>query len=88
MAQIGHLLAGAARAVVDEVCAGAARPDEDDGHRLFAELILQEAEGRPSQPRTSQPRLHSRARLVRALYERLNRLRLAAPAEQTAASSS
>ncbi|WP_345672796.1 restriction endonuclease [Streptomyces similanensis] len=86
VAQIGHLLAGAARAVADEVRLRAARLPEDDGRRLFAELILQEADGRLSQPCTSLNRVHNRARLIRALYERLDRLQAAVPDEAAAAS--
>ncbi|MFC6364435.1 hypothetical protein, partial [Nonomuraea thailandensis] len=59
---------------------------EDDGRRLFAELILQEADGRLSQPCTSLNRVHNRARLIRALYERLDRLQAAVPDEAAAAS--
>ncbi|MCS0606001.1 restriction endonuclease [Streptomyces sp. LP11] len=87
VAQIGHLLAGAARVVAEEVRACAARLPEDDGRRLFAELILREAEGPLSQPCTSLNRVHSRARLIRSLYERLDRVRSAAPADEVTASS-
>ncbi|MFJ3713706.1 restriction endonuclease [Streptomyces sp. NPDC090053] len=80
VAQIGHLLAGAAQLVADEVRLHAARLPEDDGKRVFAELILQEADGRLSQPCTSLYRVQHRARLIRALYERLDRLKTAVPA--------
>ncbi|WP_186779870.1 restriction endonuclease [Streptomyces salinarius] len=86
---IGRLLAGAAWVVADEVRHCAARLPEDDGRRLFAELILQEADGRLSQPCTSLNRVHNRARLIRALYERLDRLQsAAAPADEAAAAAS
>lgn len=85
--QVGHLLAGAARVVADEVRACAARLPSDDGRRLFAELILQEADGRLSQPCTSLNRVHNRARLIRALYERLDRVQAAVPADEAAAAS-
>ncbi|MFD5656338.1 restriction endonuclease [Streptomyces hirsutus] len=67
IAQIGHLLAGAARVVADEVRVHADRLPEEDGRRLFAELILQEADGRLSQPCTSLNRVQNRARLIRAV---------------------
>ncbi|MEW2265982.1 restriction endonuclease [Streptomyces sp. NPDC047853] len=89
VAAIGHLLAGAARVVADAVRACATRLPEDDGRRLFAELILQEADGRLSQPCTSLHRVHNRARLIRALYERLDRLQsAAAPVDDAAAAAS
>ncbi|MFF3767316.1 hypothetical protein ACFYYR_24960, partial [Streptomyces sp. NPDC001922] len=59
----------------------------DDGRRLFAELILQEAEGRLSLPCTSLHRVHNRARLLRALYERLDRLEAAVPADESTAAA-
>jgi hypothetical protein len=88
VAQVGHLLAGVARVVAEEVRARADRLPEDDGRRLFAELILQEAQGRLSQPCTSLHRVQNRARLIRALYERLDRLTAAVPADEAAATSS
>lgn len=89
VAQIGRLLAGAARVVADEVRACTDRLSEDDGRRVFAELILQEADGRLSQPCTSLHRVRNRARLIRALYERLDRVREAAAlADEAAAATS
>ncbi|MDN3262889.1 restriction endonuclease [Streptomyces sp. CSDS2] len=88
VARIGRLLAGAARVVADEVRVHAERLPEDDGRRLFAELILQEADGSLSQPCTSLKGVQNRARLIRALYERLDRLRAAAPVDEAAAASS
>ncbi|MGW6202033.1 restriction endonuclease [Streptomyces sp. NPDC055089] len=85
--QIGRLLAGAARVAADEVRVHAARLPDDDGRRLFAELILQEADGRLSQPCTSLSRVQNRARLIRALYERLDRLQSSVPADEAAVSS-
>ncbi|MEU3220168.1 restriction endonuclease [Streptomyces sp. NPDC006971] len=85
--QIGHLLAGAARVVADDVRTHAALLPEDDGRRLFAELILQEADGRLSQPCTSLNRVQNRARLIRALYERLDRLQSSVPVDEAAVSS-
>ncbi|MFD4483154.1 restriction endonuclease [Streptomyces sp. NPDC058471] len=78
VAVVGHLLAGAARVVAGEVRTCADRLPEDDGRRLFAELILQEADGRLPQPCTSLHRVRNRAWLIRALYERLDRLQAAA----------
>ncbi|MFG2503767.1 restriction endonuclease [Streptomyces sp. NPDC048441] len=46
--QVGILLAGAARAVADEVRQHAALLPTEDGRRLFAEIVLQEADGRLS----------------------------------------
>ncbi|WP_329564524.1 hypothetical protein OG711_38975 (plasmid) [Streptomyces uncialis] len=50
-------------------------------------MILQEADGRLSQPCTSLNGLHNRARLIRALYERLDRLQSCVPADEAAVSS-
>jgi hypothetical protein len=86
VAQVGLLLAGAARVVADEVRVCADRLPEDDGRRVFAELILEEADGRLSQPCTSLHRVQTRARLIRSLYERLDRLEAATPAAKAAAS--
>ncbi|MFD7867592.1 restriction endonuclease [Streptomyces sp. NPDC059783] len=84
--QIGHLLAGAAWVVADEVRASAALLPGNDGRRLFAEIILKEADGRLAIPCTSLHRVQNRARLIRALYERLDRVRAVAPSgEATAA---
>ncbi|MET9016909.1 restriction endonuclease [Streptomyces olivaceoviridis] len=89
VAAIGGLLAGAVRVVADAVRGCATRLPEDDGRRLFAEVILQEADGCLSQPCTSLSRVHNRARLIRALYERLDRLQgAAAPADEAAAGAS
>jgi hypothetical protein len=89
VAAIGHLLAGAARVAADEVRRCMARLPNDDGRRVLAELILQEADGRLSQPCTSLNQVHNRARLIRALYERLDRLQpVAAPVDDAAAAAS
>ncbi|WP_328335871.1 MULTISPECIES: restriction endonuclease [unclassified Streptomyces] len=81
-AQVGLLLAGVARVVADDVRAYAERLPEDDGRRLFAELVLQEADGRLSQPCWSLHRVQRRARLIRALYGRLDRLQNAVPTDE------
>ncbi|MFD4483334.1 hypothetical protein ACFWPU_45545 [Streptomyces sp. NPDC058471] len=85
--QIGHLLAGAAQAVADQVRARAARLPKDDDRRLFAELILQESDNRLSQPCTSLNRVQNRARLIHALYGRLDRLEPAGPGDEAVAAS-
>jgi hypothetical protein len=87
VAAVGLLLAGAARVVADEVRTRAARLSEDDGRRALAELILQEADGRLVQPCTRVHQVQSRARLVRSLYERLDRLEVAAAAVDGAAAA-
>ncbi|AZM57332.1 restriction endonuclease [Streptomyces sp. WAC 01529] len=87
VAALGHLLAGAAQVVADEVRLRADRPPENDGRRVLAELILQEADSRLSQPCTSLHRVHNRARLIRALYERLDRLNTAVPVDEAAVAS-
>lgn len=80
--QVGLLLAGAAHAIADDVRELAEQLPQDDGRRVFAELILREAEGRLSQPCPSLHRVHNRARLIRALYERLDRLQTAVPLDE------
>jgi len=89
VAQVGLLLTGAVQVVADEVRARAGRLSQDDGRRALAELILQEADARLSQPCTSLHQVQNRARLIRSLYERLDRLEAAAPAadEATTAAS-
>ncbi|GHB75726.1 hypothetical protein GCM10010331_74430 [Streptomyces xanthochromogenes] len=87
VAAVGHLLAGAAWVVADAVRICADRLPEDDGRRVFAELILQEADGCLSRPCTSLERVQSRARLIRSLYERLDRLEAAVPVGTPAAAA-
>lgn len=77
--QISLQLTGHARAVAADVQRRADRLPKDDSKRALADIVLGEAADRLSQP--FQGTMHcvqSRARLVRALYERLDRL---APAE-------
>src|SRR3954471_6140731 len=79
--QVALLLSGAARAVADDVRRFADRLPEDDQRRVLAEVVLAEADRRLSQK--SRGTLHCvqhRARLVRGLYERLDRLKGAVPA--------
>ncbi|GGW24373.1 restriction endonuclease [Streptomyces alanosinicus] len=73
--QIALLLAGAAQAVAGDVRRAAARLPEDHQARVLADLVLEEADRRLSVSREGTVRrVQNRARLVRALYERLNRL--------------
>ncbi|GAA3760773.1 restriction endonuclease [Streptomyces tremellae] len=84
IAQAGLLLTGAARVVADTVRTRAARLPEDDGRRLFAELILHEADTSLTRPCTNLHQVQGRARLIRALYERLDRLDAATETATTA----
>ncbi|MFC8394580.1 DUF6415 family natural product biosynthesis protein [Streptomyces sp. NPDC057238] len=70
--QIALQLAGHARALAADVQRHAAALPKDDGRGALADVILREAAGRLSQPTQSTARCaQDRARLVRALYERL-----------------
>ncbi|MEV0097344.1 restriction endonuclease [Streptomyces sp. NPDC050738] len=72
--QVGLLLAGAAHVVAGDVRAYAERLPDDDGRRLLAEIVLGEAGGRIAQPSRTLRRVQNKARLLQALYERLDRL--------------
>ncbi|WP_332836360.1 restriction endonuclease [Streptomyces odonnellii] len=85
--QVGLLLAGAAHAVAADVRACAGRLPDDDGRRLFAEIMLGEAAGRLPQRSRNLREVKNKARLLRALYERLDRLQDAVPAPQAATAS-
>lgn len=78
--QIGLLLSGAGHAVAADVRERAAQLPADNGKRLFAEIVLGEAAGRLSEPSRSLHGIQHKARMIRALYERLDRLHEAAPA--------
>ncbi|MEU3787440.1 DUF6415 family natural product biosynthesis protein [Streptomyces sp900129855] len=79
--QIALQLTGHARAVAADVRRHAAALPKNDGRGALAEVILREAAGRLSQPIQGTARCaQNRARLVRALYERLDRLTEALPA--------
>ncbi|MCZ9355157.1 restriction endonuclease, partial [Streptomyces mutabilis] len=53
---------------------------KDSGPKALADVVLREAEGRLSVPIEGAVRcVQNRARLVRALYERLDRLEAARP---------
>ncbi|MES9512047.1 restriction endonuclease [Streptomyces sp. NPDC000609] len=73
--QIALQLAGHARAVAANVqCLAAALP-KSDGRGALAEVVLREADSRLSAPLKGTARcVQNRARLIQALYERLDRL--------------
>ncbi|MGW6012901.1 restriction endonuclease [Streptomyces sp. NPDC055210] len=73
--QVGLLLTGAAYAVAADVREHAARLPANDGRRLLAEIVLDEADAC----------LSHRSRTLRALYERLERLHTSAPAPKATA---
>ncbi|WP_438297810.1 restriction endonuclease [Streptomyces sp. HUAS TT7] len=77
--QVGLLLSGAGQVVADDVRRYAARLGDDDGKRLFAEIVLGEAAGRLPRRSSTLRSVQNKARLIRALYERLDRLVEAAP---------
>ncbi|MEV7130526.1 DUF6415 family natural product biosynthesis protein [Streptomyces sp. NPDC093260] len=78
--QIALQLTGHARAVASDVRRRAAQLPKDSGPRALADVVLREAEGRLSVPIEGTVRcVQNRARLVRALYERLDRLEAARP---------
>jgi hypothetical protein len=73
--QIGLQLTGHARAVAADVRRRADQLPKDSGPRALADVVLGEAESRLSVPLEGTVRcVQNRARLVRALYERLDRL--------------
>lgn len=79
--QIALQLTGHARAVAADVRRLAAALPKSDGRGAFAEIVLREAEGRLSQSLQGTARcVQNRARLVQALYTRLDRLTEPAPA--------
>ncbi|WP_327207229.1 DUF6415 family natural product biosynthesis protein [[Kitasatospora] papulosa] len=80
--QIGLQLTGHARAVASDVRRRADQLPKSSGHRALADVVLREAEGRLSAPLEGTVRCaQNRARLVRALYERLDHLETTAPAQ-------
>ncbi|MER7057846.1 DUF6415 family natural product biosynthesis protein [Streptomyces sp. NPDC000351] len=77
--QIALQLTGHARAVASDVRRRADQLPKDSGPRALADVVLRQAEGRLSVPIEGTVRcVQNRARLVRALYERLDRLEAAA----------
>ncbi|WP_030960635.1 DUF6415 family natural product biosynthesis protein [Streptomyces sp. NRRL S-378] len=85
--QIALLLTGTARAVAADVRRAADLLPEDHAARALADVVLEEADRRLSVPPEGSTRCaQNRARLVRALYERLDRLVAVAPQAAAAAS--
>ncbi|MFI6125236.1 restriction endonuclease [Streptomyces sp. NPDC051064] len=73
--QIALQLTGHARAVAADVRRHAAALPKNDSRGALAEVVLREADGRPSAPLERTVRCaQNRACLVRALYTRLDRL--------------
>ncbi|MFD0306424.1 restriction endonuclease [Streptomyces sp. NPDC127119] len=83
--QVGLLLTGAAYAVAADVREHAARLPGDDGRRLLAEIVLDEADARLSQRSRTLHAVQNKASVLRALYERLERLHTSAPAAKATA---
>ncbi|MFE9181452.1 DUF6415 family natural product biosynthesis protein [Streptomyces sp. NPDC007126] len=78
--QIALQLTGHARAVASDVRRRADQLPKDSGPKALADVVLREAEGRLSVPIEGTVRcVQNRARLVRALYERLDHLEAARP---------
>ncbi|MFE5301841.1 DUF6415 family natural product biosynthesis protein [Streptomyces sp. NPDC056632] len=78
--QIALLLTGTARAVAADVRRAADLLPEDHAARALADVVLEEADRRLSAPAEGTARCaQDRARLVRALYECLDRLVAVAP---------
>ncbi|MEF9915358.1 DUF6415 family natural product biosynthesis protein [Streptomyces sp. P5-A9] len=85
--QIGLQLTGHARAVASDVRRRADPLPKSSGPRALADVVLREAEGRLSATLEGTVRcVQNRARLVRALYERLDRLEAALAPERVAPS--
>lgn len=83
--QIGLQLTGHSRAVAAEVRRRASRLPRGGGPRALADVVLGETEGRLSVPLEGTVRcVQNRTRLVRALYERLDRLEAALAMERVA----
>ncbi|MFD4955200.1 DUF6415 family natural product biosynthesis protein [Streptomyces sp. NPDC058451] len=84
--QIAPQLTGHARAVAADVRRLAAALPKNDGRGALAEVVLREADGCLSAPLEGTARCAQNcARLVRALYTRLDRLAGAVPQAVTAA---
>ncbi|MGW2090156.1 DUF6415 family natural product biosynthesis protein [Streptomyces sp. NPDC001880] len=83
--QIGLQLTGHARAVAADVRCRADQLPKNSGPQALADVVLREAEGRLSAKLKGTVRcVQNRARLVRALYERLDRLESALALERVA----
>ncbi|MFE2943446.1 DUF6415 family natural product biosynthesis protein [Streptomyces sp. NPDC059255] len=85
--QIALQLTGHARAVASDVRRRADQLPKNSGPKALADLVLKEADGRLSATLEGTVRcVQNRARLVRALYERLDRLEAAQDPERVAPS--
>ncbi|MFE7430083.1 DUF6415 family natural product biosynthesis protein [Streptomyces sp. NPDC057545] len=83
--QIALQLTGHARALASTVRHHADQLPKDSGPKALADIVLREAEGRLSVPIEGTVRcVQTRARLVRAFYERLDRLEAARTPDRTA----
>lgn len=83
--QIALLLSGAARAVAADVRRAAGLLPDDHAARVLADVVLEETDQRLSLPMEGTARCaQGHARLVRALYERLDRLASVTPQAVTA----
>ncbi|MEU2135340.1 DUF6415 family natural product biosynthesis protein [Streptomyces sp. NPDC018352] len=83
--QISLQLTGHARAVASDVQRRANQLPKDSGPRALADVVLREAEGRLSATLEGTVRcVQNRARLIRALYERLDRLEAALAPDRAA----
>ncbi|WP_329446317.1 restriction endonuclease [Streptomyces canus] len=76
---------GAWRPVAADVRACTGHLPDDDGWRLLAEIVLGEADSRLPLRSRNLRRVKNKARMLRAIYERLDRLQDAAPAVETTA---
>lgn len=86
--QIALQLTGHARAAASDVRRRADQLPKNSGPRVLADVVLREAEGRLSATLEGTVRcVQNRARLVRALYERMDRLEAALAPEKAAPSS-
>ncbi|MCX0247909.1 DUF6415 family natural product biosynthesis protein, partial [Streptomyces drozdowiczii] len=76
--QIALQLTGHARALASDIRRRANQLPKSSGPRALADIVLREAEGQLSAPIEGTVHcVQNRARLVRALYERLDRLGVA-----------
>ncbi|MEU1457187.1 DUF6415 family natural product biosynthesis protein [Streptomyces avermitilis] len=79
--QLALQLTGHARAVAADVRRHVAALPKNDGRGALADVVLREADGRLAAPLEGTARcVQNRARLVKALYTRLDRLTEPAPA--------
>ncbi|MFF1918323.1 DUF6415 family natural product biosynthesis protein [Streptomyces sp. NPDC058239] len=85
--QIALELTGHARAIASDVRRRADQLPKNSGPKALADIVLREAEGRLSTTLEGTVRcVQNRARLIRALYERLDRLETAPASERVAPS--